>query len=84
MVLQIAVRDIGQLTDLGIMAGDQHLGAPDPPSGDRLRARRPGRIVTIRTPIVVNTASDRPPFCRLRDRQRKSFGYEFELFLDRR
>jgi hypothetical protein len=26
MVLQIAVRDIGQLTDLGIMAGDQHLG----------------------------------------------------------
>jgi hypothetical protein len=27
MVLQIAVRDIGQLTDLGIMAGGQHLGA---------------------------------------------------------
>jgi hypothetical protein len=27
MVLQIAVRDIGQLTDLGIMAGDQQLGA---------------------------------------------------------
>jgi hypothetical protein len=84
MVLQIALRDIGQLTDLGIMAGDQHLGAADPPSGDRLRARRPGGIVMIHTPIVVNTASDRPPLCRLRRPPTQSFGHEFELFLDRR
>jgi hypothetical protein len=43
MVLQIALRDIGQLTDLGIMAGDQHLGAADPPfrrSSSRATPRR--------------------------------------------